>query len=156
MATTPRNIRFDDDLYKEIKAISKRPLTAAYHIQEACRQYLESKAEPVNLDSSTIPAFVKPKPVKPKKPTGFNPPSQQEAGNYFLERGSTDALNEADKFSDFYASKNWMVGKNKMKDWKAAIRNWMRKSNEQQQRSNQPSQKQLIGQALHGSTADNW
>jgi hypothetical protein len=32
-----------------------------------------------------------------------------------------------------------MVGKNKMKDWKAAIRNWMRKSNENTQRANQPS-----------------
>jgi len=47
MATTPRNIRFDDDLYKEIKSISKRPLTAAYHIQEACRQYMEQHGKPV-------------------------------------------------------------------------------------------------------------
>ena len=61
MATTPRNIRFDDDLYKEIKALVKYPFSAAYHIQEACRQYLESKADPVKIDSSTIPAFVKPK-----------------------------------------------------------------------------------------------
>ena len=91
-----------------------------------------------------------------QKTCRFAPPTQQEAGNYFLERQSPDSVNEADKFIDFYASKNWMVGKNKMKDWKAAIRNWMRKSNEQQQRSNQPSQKQLIGDALHGSTADNW
>ena len=28
------------------------------------------------------------------------------------------------QFIDFYASKGWMVGKNKMKDWKAAIRTW--------------------------------
>ena len=27
-------------------------------------------------------------------------------------------------FVDFYESKNWMVGKNKMKDWKAAVRTW--------------------------------
>jgi len=86
----------------------------------------------------------------------FVPPTQQEAGNYFLERGSTNAVNEADKFIDFYGAKNWMVGKNKMKDWKAAIRNWVRNDNEKQQRSNQPSQKQLIGNALHGSTANDW
>ena len=30
-------------------------------------------------------------------------------------------------FYDFYESKNWMVGKNKMKDWKAAIRTWERR-----------------------------
>jgi len=31
---------------------------------------------------------------------------------------------DANKFINFYESKGWMVGKNKMKDWKAAIRNW--------------------------------
>jgi DNA-binding transcriptional MerR regulator len=28
------------------------------------------------------------------------------------------------KFINFYESKGWMVGKNKMKDWKASIRTW--------------------------------
>ena len=30
-------------------------------------------------------------------------------------------------FYDFYESKNWMIGKNKMKDWKACIRTWERR-----------------------------
>jgi hypothetical protein len=30
----------------------------------------------------------------------------------------------ASVFVDFYESKNWMVGKNKMKDWKASVRTW--------------------------------
>lgn len=34
-------------------------------------------------------------------------------------------------FLDFYDSKNWMIGKNKMKDWKAAVRTWKRKEAEQ-------------------------
>ena len=29
-------------------------------------------------------------------------------------------------FYDFYESKDWYVGKSKMKDWKAAVRNWER------------------------------
>lgn len=29
-------------------------------------------------------------------------------------------------FLDFYSSKGWMVGQNKMKDWKAAVRTWER------------------------------
>lgn len=33
--------------------------------------------------------------------------------------------NEAEKFCNFYESKNWHVGKNKMKKWKAAASNWM-------------------------------
>jgi len=32
---------------------------------------------------------------------------------------------EARKFVAFYASKGWMVGSNKMKDWQAAARGWM-------------------------------
>ena len=28
------------------------------------------------------------------------------------------------RFIDFYETKGWMVGKNKMKDWKAAVRTW--------------------------------
>ena len=30
----------------------------------------------------------------------------------------------ANKFFDFYESKGWLVGKNKMKNWKAAVRTW--------------------------------
>jgi hypothetical protein len=31
-------------------------------------------------------------------------------------------------FINFYESKGWMVGKNKMKDWKACVRTWEKKS----------------------------
>jgi hypothetical protein len=34
------------------------------------------------------------------------------------------------KFINFYESKGWMVGKNKMKDWKAAVRNWIKPKEE--------------------------
>lgn len=55
----------------------------------------------------------------------FSPPTHQEALQYFIERGVNDS-NEAMKFVDFYEMKGWMVGKNKMKDWKAAVRNWLK------------------------------
>jgi hypothetical protein len=35
------------------------------------------------------------------------------------------------KFINFYESKGWMVGKNKMKDWKAAVRTWVKPKQEQ-------------------------
>ena len=35
---------------------------------------------------------------------------------------------DASRFVDFYSSKGWMVGKTKMKDWQAAVRNWERNS----------------------------
>jgi hypothetical protein len=60
MPTTPRNIRFDDDLYARMMALKTYPLSAAYHIQEACRQYLERRTEPAGKVIST-PAVSKPK-----------------------------------------------------------------------------------------------
>lgn len=34
---------------------------------------------------------------------------------------------DPNKFFDFYEAKGWMIGKNKMKDWKAAVRTWEKK-----------------------------
>jgi hypothetical protein len=51
----------------------------------------------------------------------FSTPTVQEVMEYCKERNN---LVDANKFVNFYASKGWMVGKNKMKDWKAAVRTW--------------------------------
>lgn len=45
---------------------------------------------------------------------------------------------DPEEFIAFYKSKNWMVGKNKMSDWKAAVRTW-----EIKRRKNNPSRKEL-------------
>jgi len=51
----------------------------------------------------------------------FTPPSVDEVKKYCNERGNSINANE---FVDFYEAKGWMVGKNKMKDWKACVRTW--------------------------------
>jgi len=51
----------------------------------------------------------------------FTIPMISEVENYCLERKNTI---EAESFINFYDSKGWMVGKNKMKDWRACIRTW--------------------------------
>jgi DNA-binding PadR family transcriptional regulator len=55
------------------------------------------------------------------KVTRFIPPTIHEVDAYCRERGNN--IN-AEAFIDFYESKGWMVGKNKMKDWKACVRTW--------------------------------
>lgn len=74
-----------------------------------------------------------------KKTVRFSPPTHQDALQYFIEQGVNDS-NEATKFVDFYEMKGWMVGKNKMKDWKAAVRNWLKnyKPTAQQQERKKP------------------
>lgn len=58
----------------------------------------------------------------------FAPPSVQQVSEYAESKGHPRF--DAERFVDFYASKGWMVGKNKMKDWKAAVRNWARSEGE--------------------------
>ena len=53
----------------------------------------------------------------------FIPPTVDEVAAYCQERGNSL---DPDAFVDFYASKGWLVGKNPMKDWKAAVRTWER------------------------------
>lgn len=57
------------------------------------------------------------------KASRFIPPTVEEVKEYCWERMNNV---DAQRFVDFYESKGWMVGKNKMKDWKAAVRNWER------------------------------
>ena len=59
----------------------------------------------------------------PKKSTKFIPPTLEEVTDYCKERKNRV---DAGRFVDFYTAKGWMVGKNKMKDWKSAVRTWER------------------------------
>ena len=51
----------------------------------------------------------------------FIKPSIVELKNYMLEIGMNDV---SEKWFDYYESNGWLVGKNKMKNWKAAVRTW--------------------------------
>ena len=126
MTKVSRTFRIDQKLSTALDKLYTRHGDNTYHVEQALSQYGPIKA----LEKPVVKVDIVP--VEKKKPAKrFTPPTQQEAGNYFLEKGSMDAVNEADKFIDFYASKGWMVGKNGMKDWKAAIRNWMKGSKKQ-------------------------
>lgn len=54
----------------------------------------------------------------------FVPPTIDEVSAYCQERNN---FVDPERFIDFYESKGWMVGSNKMKDWKAAVRTWEKK-----------------------------
>ncbi len=68
------------------------------------------------------------------KAARFRAPSPAEVDEYArsyaegkgLDLASTDF--DPERFVDFYAQKGWMVGKAKMKDWKASVRIWVRSS----------------------------
>ncbi|GAB6122244.1 hypothetical protein [Dysgonomonas termitidis] len=54
----------------------------------------------------------------------FRKPLLEEIADYCRERKNTV---DAQEFFDFYESKGWMIGRNRMKDWQAAVRNWEKK-----------------------------
>ena len=72
-----------------------------------------------------------------KKPAvkRFVPPDILDVSDYCVERKNGIP---PQSFIDHYKSKGWKVGKNKMKDWKAAIRTWEQK-NEKDKPANKTS-----------------
>jgi hypothetical protein len=67
---------------------------------------------------------------KPKSPR-FVPPTAEQVHDHCLEKGYDI---DAEAFVAFYDSKGWMIGKNKMKDWKRAIVTWVKRQDKRIQR----------------------
>ena len=76
----------------------------------------ESNTKEINKEGKNAP-----QPPEGEKRSRFVPPTVEEVAAYCHER-----QNHVDpqRFVDFYESKGWMVGRTKMKDWKAAVRTW--------------------------------
>ena len=58
----------------------------------------------------------------------FCPPTVEEVAAYCEERKNGI---DPQRFCDFYSAKNWMIGKTKMKDWKACVRTWEARSKQE-------------------------
>lgn len=117
-----QNDRYNETKYKEEKAMLTLDENKAYKLENnECihnvyitdTQYVDTQ---VRLDKDSIDK-------DNKKICHFVPPTLEEIQAYCKERN-----NQVDttKFRDFYESKGWMVGKTKMKDWKASVRTWER------------------------------
>lgn len=98
---------------------------------EACIQdsvYTDS----VSIDKNSIGKDSIGKDRESKSKT-FTAPTLDEVTAYVKERNSSV---DPQRFIDFYESKGWMVGKNKMKNWKAAIRTWEQRDKESAPKKN--------------------
>lgn len=76
-------------------------------------------------------------PETPKRKI-FLPPTFEEVAAYCRERNNNV---DPEQFISFYQSKNWMIGKNRMKDWKAAVRTWEK----YQRQKNKPPKRDYSG-----------
>ncbi len=105
---------------------------------EEKRQLIEDDSKVYSLDTECIQDVSKMLPqvrlgkvsqgkVSQEKREGkkFKPPTTTEVKDYANSIGFTTL--DPEYFIDYYKSKGWMVGKNKMKDWKAAVCTWKKR-----------------------------
>jgi hypothetical protein len=82
-------------------------------------EILEAQVQEL-LKVQTAPTLI----AKEKKPS-FVKPTVKEIFDYACEKLSNDdALKFTEKFHAHYEANGWKVGRNQMKDWKAAVRKW--------------------------------
>jgi len=87
------------------------------------RKEKESKVKEISNTGTDVPR------------TLFKPPEQKEVEEYITAKGWNVS---ADRFVAFYESKGWMIGKNKMKDWKAAVKTWQYSNNPKSSGDDEP------------------
>ena len=119
--------RYTETKYKEEKDTLMLDENKAY---TQCIQGVDELETQVRLGKDRIvkdSIDIEPEDKKTKR---FTPPSREEVQAYCLERKNNV---DAERFIDYYTSNGWMVGKNKMKDWKASVRTWEKNG------SNQPN-----------------
>lgn len=86
-------------------------------IESSCKQ-LKANVPVIQSESGSESEY---NPKDNKRAARFTPPTVEEVREYCRERGNAV---DASRFVDFYTAKGWMVGKTRMKDWKAAVRTW--------------------------------
>lgn len=105
--------------YGLLERVLKGYTKGIHTLQEKEEEKEKEKESISELEFKTINT-IKEK-VVPEKEKKFQPPNIDEISAYCLERSNSV---DPEKFRDFYESNGWMVGKNKMKSWHAAIRTW--------------------------------
>lgn len=103
--------------------------TNAIQMYNTCNTIKEKERKEYNISTSNEVENIEKEIIKEKaaKRTAFVPPTLTEVQEYISEKGFAI---DAEHFIDFYTSKGWMVGANKMKDWRAAVRTWKKRSND--------------------------
>lgn len=103
------------------------------HINSKRQKASESAAKRWNANAMQTDSecnAIKESKVKKRKESNrapFTPPSLEDVLKYCLERGNSV---DAERWHNFYSAKDWMIGSNKIKDWKACVRTWERKEEE--------------------------
>ena len=96
------------------------------HSQGGYECHAHNNIENINIDNNSLY----------KERTRFQKPTIEDITAYCTERGNQV---DPEQFYNFYESKGWMIGKSKMKDWRAAVRTW-----EKRDRNTAPKRKESV------------
>jgi len=91
-------------------------------IRKFCVDVADTDVADIKKQSTSVAVIEKPKAKRFVKPTPV------DIAEYMDKKAGLGikAMGEANSFYDFYESKGWLVGRNKMKCWKSAVRNWLK------------------------------
>lgn len=137
----------DSKLISPVDNLDRDKLKSLEENREYSPQVIEHKREDklknkrdntthVREENAAAPEIEPAKPPDKKKKSGderFKVPAVEEVAAYCAERRNNV---DAQAWWDFYQSKGWMVGKNKMKDWKAAVRTWEQRHKDESKTNN--------------------
>ena len=94
--------------YSESRRNNRKKKEDVINISDTYVQHMENENEIENT-------------IKENKVARFQKPTLLELKTYMTEIGMADI---SEKWFDYYESNGWLVGKNKMKNWRAAVRTW--------------------------------
>lgn len=120
-----RSDRIKETVYQEEKSLISEKENGSYTFikgSELCQPNdgqmsgnCQHRLDKISIDKNSIDIIGK------QKRNNFKPPTIDQIKEYCIERNNSV---NPEKFLSYYESRGWMLGKTKMKDWKAAIRTW--------------------------------
>ena len=117
----------------EVAAVPETATTEAAAVEAVEAVEVAAEAQPASI---VLAAEAKAEPAAPKRATRRRTPPMQrptvwEVENFCRTQGLT--LVDAQRFVDYYEANGWKVGRNPMRSWQAAARNWQRRELQYQQ-----------------------
>lgn len=121
---------------------------------------------PIKTEKTSLAEIVKAPAKRTRAKSQFNPPTTEQVKEYMElfkaeqihEQSNLKFFNssiEAAKFIDYFEDKEWGWGRKKMKDWKRAVRNWVRgfkDTGTTKRRKNQDAIEEIFGKGLEPET----
>ena len=120
-------------------------LTQSRNLEEICKKStpeIEIALEKDIVIEKEIHSSAKSTTTKRKR---FEKPTLSQITQYCLERNNNV---NAEQFFDHYESNGWKVGKNSMKDWKAAVRTWEKNNYNKPAKSNKQNAIDVVNKLM--------